>query len=209
MPKNYTKEETEGKWITVKGRHILLKDGESVEDALSRSDRSMGKENKNNKPSNFENKAVDYVGGGVSPSQHFNKEELKYIKENATKTSKPLYRVEDSKFTADKLDEDDLDIDDFEFTGSVRSTTSDKDFIKNALDENSDDYAGIKNPVIFEITGSKKSFDMKPYEKEYTKHFKSQSEHLVGGKFKVVGEDYKNIHGKLIRIIKIEQHNWK
>ena len=43
MPKNYIKEETEGKWITVKGRHILVKDGESVEDALSRSDKAMGK----------------------------------------------------------------------------------------------------------------------------------------------------------------------
>lgn len=43
MPKNYTKEETEGKWITVRGRHILVKDGESVEDALSRSDKAMGK----------------------------------------------------------------------------------------------------------------------------------------------------------------------
>lgn len=46
MPKNYTKEETKGKWITVRGRHILVKDGESVEDAFARSDKAMGEKKK-------------------------------------------------------------------------------------------------------------------------------------------------------------------
>lgn len=49
MPKNFSKEETEGKWITVRGRHILVKEGESVEDAFARSDKAMGKQSEKSK----------------------------------------------------------------------------------------------------------------------------------------------------------------
>lgn len=157
------------------------------------------------KPKGFEDRAMEYVSGGIDIDSVFTKEDLRYIGAHLTETNKPLYRVEDARFTANKLDEDDLDTDDFKFNGSYRSFSSDLEFIKDALDENSDEYAGILHPVIFEITGDTKAFDMAEYAKEYTKQFGDQSELLVGGRFEVIDEDMKNINGEFIRIIKIRQ----
>lgn len=73
------------------------------------------------------------------------------------------------------------------------------------LDEKSDNWAGIENPVIFEITGKKDRFDMKELTKEYT--LMDQKESLAGGKnkYKVIGEDIQMIKGVFVRIIKIKQ----
>lgn len=201
------------RWITVNGNHIPIYEGESQADIQERiNDMTGSHDKKDDKQDNnkidkdiFKEHAEEYVGGGVDVDKVFDKQELEFIKDNMKTTDKPLYRVEDSKYTADKLDIDDLDADDFKFKGSFRSFSSDMDFISSAMDENSDNYAGIENPVIFEITGSKKHFDMEPYTQEYSKQFGSQSESLVGGNFELVGEDMKKINGTFVRIIKIRQ----
>lgn len=153
----------------------------------------------------FKEHMMEYIGGGIDIDRIFNSEELRYIQDNMKKTNKPLYRVEESRFTADLLDEDELDADNFKFNGTYRSFTSDFNFISDALDEDSDSYAYMENPVVFEIMGSKQSFDVDPYADEYKKYFGSQSEHFVGGKFEIIGEDMKKLNGSFIRIIKIKQ----
>lgn len=156
-------------------------------------------------PNGFEERAEAYVGGGYSgPEGVFTSKDIEYIYANMDETRKTLYRVEDSEFTADRLDNDELDIDSFRFNG-LRSFTEDKDVIKEMLDENSDNWAGIENPVIFEITGKKDRFDMKEFTEGYT--LMDQKESLAGGKYKykVVGEDIQRIRGMFVRVIKIKQ----
>ena len=47
MPRSYTKEELEnGRWITVNGAHIFLKDGETMDDAMKRVKAAMNQEDK-------------------------------------------------------------------------------------------------------------------------------------------------------------------
>ena len=143
-----------------------------------------------------------YVGGGYDLSTLLNNEQKNHIIDNSTDYNKPLYRVEDARFTADLLDNDDIDGDDFEFNGDFRSFSRKANVINGMLDESSDDYAGITNPVIFEITGNTRQFDMSPYT---TNYMTDQAESLVGGRFKTVGEDFRQINGEFIRVIKIQQ----
>lgn len=213
------------RWITVNRQHVPIMKGQSKEEAvhaalkiqkrvdtdekkksqqIMRNKAEADKKN-GNPPKDFKEHAEEYVGGGIDLDEAMNKDDLEYVQSHQTKTDKPLYRVEDARFTANKLDEDDLDIDDFKFKGSFRSFSSDMKFISSAIDENSDNYAGINDPVVFEITGSKNHFDMSPYTGEYNKHFGSQSESLVGGRFQVTGEDMKKIGDRVVRIIKIRQ----
>ena len=121
-------------------------------------------------PAGFDERAEEYIGGGIDVDEVFSKEDLDYIRNNLESTEETLYRVEDSRYTADLLDQDELDGDDFKFNGSFRSFTSNMNFIKEALDQDSDAYAGIRNPVIFEITGTKKAFDMSKYADAYAGH---------------------------------------
>jgi len=167
--------------------------------------RDLGYEPISKIPNGFEDRAEAYVGGGYSgPEDIFTSKDLEYIYTNMDETRKTLYRVEDSKFTADRLDNDELDIDGFRFNG-LRSFTEDKDVIREMLDENSDNWAGIENPVIFEITGKKDRFDMQEFTKGYT--LMDQKESLAGGKYKykVVGEDIRRMKGIFVRVIKIKQ----
>lgn len=156
-------------------------------------------------PNGFKNRAETYVGGGYSgPEGVFTQKDVEYIYANMDETRKTLYRIEDSSFTANQLDNDILDVDEFKFNG-LRSFTEDKSVVREMLDEKSDNWAGIENPVIFEITGKKDRFDMEEFTKEYT--LMDQKESLAGGKnkYKVVGEDIQMIKGVFVRIIKIKQ----
>lgn len=197
-------------WITTKsGKRINTDwfddDTKQKERQIAENKKQANKKN-NKAPDKFKDHAQEYIGGGVDIDKVFNKDDLEFIQNNLTRTDKPLYRVEEAEFTANLLDEDELDADNFKFNGSYRSFSDSMDFIKSALDEDSDNFADMENPVIFEITGVKKHFDMKPYEGEYAQHFGSQGESLVGGKFKLVGEDMKKIGGMWVRVIKISQH---
>ena len=175
------------KWITVNGRHVPVYD------------------DKEETPKKFSDHAEEYVGGGVDVDKVFTKEDLDYIKSHQKETDKPLYRVEDMKYTADKLFSDDLDMDDFEFGGSFRSFSRDWNVMGRALDEDSDEYAGIQNPVIFEIVRKKKHFDMEPYTESYAEQFGSQSESLVGGRFQYISDGMKEVNGQFYPVVKIKQ----
>lgn len=152
------------------------------------------------KPSGFSDRAAEYVGGGIDVDRVFSPKDLAYIKSHLTETNKPLYRVEDAKFTADRLTGGD-----FEFSGSFRSFSRDWDVMRRVLDEDSDEYAAIPNPVIFEIVGNKKHFDMEPYTQAYANQFGSQSESLVNGKFEKIEETKRKVSGQEVRVIRIRQ----
>lgn len=156
-------------------------------------------------PEKFKDHAEEYIAGGIAVDRAFRKEDLDYIKNNLEETDKPLYRVEEGMYTAKQIADGKLDYDNFKFSGSYRSFSRDIDFIKGTIDEHSYDYADFEDPVVFEIVGKKRHFDMTPYDSAYAAYHGSQSESLVGGHFGVVDEDIMRINGKRIRLIKIEQ----
>lgn len=153
----------------------------------------------------FANKLEDYVSGGYNLDSLLSDAEKEYIAKNSTEYNRPMYRLEDARYTADLIDNDKLDANDFKFNGSFRSFTRDGDVIKKMLDEGSDDYAGIYAPVVFETVGPTMQFNMDKYATEYAKALTDQKESLVGGKFSVIDEDIRKIHGEFIRFIKIKQ----
>lgn len=77
----------------------------------------------------FKNRAETYVGGGYSgPEGVFTQRDVEYIYANMDETRKTLYRIEDSSFTANQLDNDILDVDELKFNG-LRSFTEDKSVV--------------------------------------------------------------------------------
>ena len=146
----------------------------------------------------FKENAEYYVGGGYDIDDIFTKEQLSFISKNMKTTNQKLYRIESSRFTADELDMDILDMDDFKFSGTYRSFSRGDSVIRSYIEELDDD-DGL---VIFETVGPVKHFNMDDYAQAY---IEDQEESLVGGRFKVVGEDMKYIAGKFVRIIKIMQ----
>lgn len=153
----------------------------------------------------FASKLEDYVSGGYNLDSLLSNAEKEYIAKNSTEYDRPMYRLEDARYTADLIDNDELDANDFKFNGSFRSFTRDGDVIKKMLDEGSDDYAGIYAPVVFETVGPTMQFNMDKYATEYAEALTDQKESLVGGKFSVIDEDIRKIHGEFIRFIKIKQ----
>ena len=157
------------------------------------------------KPSGFKDRAEEYIGGGIGIDDVFTPQDLKYIESNMENISNVMYRVEEGLYTAQDLDSGKLNSSNFKFSGTFRSFTSDIGFIQDSLDPDSDGYAYMRNPVIFEVTGNKKAFDMEPYATYYHTHFGSQSESLMGGNYSKTGEYYKDINGQKIRVIKLKQ----
>ena len=151
----------------------------------------------------FKTDMEDYVSGGYELNTLLSKEEKRYIIDNMEQYSKPIFRVEDARHTADKLDNDEIDPDGFSFEGNMRSFSKKESVIKEMLNEMSDNYAGIEDPVIFEIIGNKMEFDMTPYTTGYT--LMNQEECLAGGVFEMVDEDMIKVNGQFIRKIKLRQ----
>lgn len=184
-------------WYTTKdGKHINT-DWFDKDRQIDASKKEADSRN-NEKPKGFEDRAEEYVAGGSDLDRVFSNEDKKFIAANSKYTEKPLYRVEDAKYNYKAfMDEGEIK----GLGGSYRSFTSDFSFFNRVLDENSDEYSGISNPVIYEVLGKKKSFDMEPYTKEYTKHFGSQHEHLLGGEFEPIKEVEKTIAGKKVKVV--------
>lgn len=112
-------------------------------------------------------------------------------------TNKPLYRVEDARFTYDNIDVGET----FEFVDDIRSFTRNRDgylgkMLKEGIDEDI-----WQEPVVFETVGKVKHFNMDRYASNY---YEDQSESLVGGKFEVVSEELKEIGGVWITVVKIK-----
>ena len=82
MPKNYTKDELEnGRWVTMKGARIFIKDGESPEDAFSR---AMNKQPENKTVGQYEVKM---------PETYMSKEDEKKNKSNAKTVQDDIEKI--------------------------------------------------------------------------------------------------------------------
>lgn len=150
----------------------------------------------------FNDKLETYVSGGYNLDSLLNDADKNYIIEHSTQYSGPLYRVEDTRYTAKLLDDGKLKNNNFEFDGNLRSFSRKEAVIKEMLNENSDDYAGIYNPVIFKVLGGAKQYNMAPHTTHY---MTDQAESLVGGKFRKTGESYVKMNGENVRMITIRQ----
>ena len=214
------KEREVKQWITVNGQHVPIFEGQSKADAVKvaiakqtnadadkkekqiaankKEAEKLNSASSKSEPKGFRNRAEEYVAGGVDIDKEFTKEDIEFIKKNSKEHDKPLYRVEDEKYKYKKfIDEGEID----GLGGTFRSFTTDKSFIERSVDEDSDDWAGISKPVVYEVLGKKKSFDMDPYTQGYNKHVGSQHEHLLGGEFEPIKERIEVIGGKKIRIV--------
>lgn len=145
-----------------------------------------------------------YIAGGYQIDDIFDEDELNYIAEHSEEYDKPLYRVERPEFTADLLDSDVKDVDEFTFNGTFRSFTRGEEVVDRFLTE------GIgfdpNDAVIFETVGSTYQFDVNEYAQEFIwgTGF-DQKESFVGGTFRLVDDAMREIDGHLVRVLKIEQ----
>lgn len=135
-------------------------------------------------PAGFSDRLEEYVGGGYGLQDILTEEDKDFIRDNMETIKTPMFRVEDSRFTAAKLNDVGQR---FSFEGDLRSFTRDKKVTDSMLDENSDDYAFISDPVIFKTVGAAEQFDMSEYTKNYS--ISDQKESLAGGTWKLVGKE--------------------
>lgn len=152
----------------------------------------------------LQNDMETYIAGGFQIDDVFDKDELNYMAENSQKYNQPLYRVEKTEYTADLLDSDIKDVDEFSFDGTFRSFTRGEDVVDRMLTE------GIAfNPedaVIFETVGSTYQYDVNEFAQEFIRLTGfDQKESFVGGTFRLVDEDVREVNGYFVRVLKIEQ----
>lgn len=134
--------------------------------------------------SQFQEELVNYVAGGYgSPTEAMSKKAIDYMRNHMDNISSELYRVEESRFTADKVKEGQV----FSFTNNFRGFSASKSFINEAIDEYG---VGEDSPAIFVMQGKKKSFSVNKHYNDSM--FSSQQEHIVGGKYKVSKKEHKN-----------------
>jgi len=132
-------------------------------------------------PEGFASRMESFVGGGYSVGDILEKDDIEFIKNNMSETDQPLYRIEESRFTASSAEVGQ----ELQFNGELRSFTRNSKVTNSMLDENSDEYAYMEDPVVFKTVGATKQFDVSPYAGAYAT---SQEESFVGGKFEVVGK---------------------
>ncbi len=152
-------------------------------------------------PDGFADHMSEYIGGGYDLVEALEDSDVKYIEDNMESTSEPLYRVEESKFTSQRLTEPGQE---FSFTNDLRSFTRSEEVADSFMDENDDyNYAYHRDPVIFKTTGTTQHFSVEDYAKAYPV---DQQESIVGGKFKVVDiSTHTTKDGQTIPMYTIEQ----
>lgn len=135
-------------------------------------------------PSEFKEELINYTAGGYgSPTESMSGSAIGYMERHMSSTSSTLYRVEESRFTADKIEEGST----FSFNNNYRGFSESKSFIDEAIDEYG---VGEDSPAVFVVQGFKKSFSVNKYYEEGM--FASQKEHITGGKFKVNKKENKD-----------------
>lgn len=134
--------------------------------------------------SEFSNELEMYVGGGYgSPSEAMSDKAIKYMESHMDTIDSKLYRVEESHYTADKLSKGQV----FSFDGNYRGFSSRRSFVREAIEEEG---LGEDKPAVFVMLGKKKALEVnKHYENSY---FKSQKEHIAGGKYKVMEKEVRD-----------------
>jgi len=149
------------------------------------------------------NHLTAYVGGGyLSVKDAVTPEEFEYIQSKMKPSSNSYYRIEEREFTVE--DKNLQKGSTFTFTDDLRSFTSEFDDIEKFIRQ-AEDWGGYESPVVFQIVGEVKTFDMSPYTKEYTKMMGDQHEHLIGGKMKVIDFEYKFINNVKVLFVKIKR----
>ncbi len=122
-------------------------------------------------------------------------ETVDYIKNHMETTNETMYRVEDAKFTASKIDVGST----FQFSDDLRSFTSSEQSMFDILNE-SESINPNATYVVFKTTGENKSFSMNEYV-GMAHEFASQNEHILNGKFEVLDKYYDD-EGTLTILIK-------
>lgn len=139
-----------------------------------------------------------YIGGGYSSFKNAVSEQtFKFVKQNMKYTTKPLYRVEEARFTYDKRD---FDIGyTFSFDDDIRSFTRNIDYAGKIINEGLEE-GFYEHPVVFETVGRVQHFNTDKYAEGY---FENQYESLVGGEFEVIDITEKMIDGAIVDVVKI------
>ncbi len=137
-------------------------------------------------PTSVKNDLLTYIldSEGESIVNVVDDETVAYIKNHMTTTNKTMYRVEDAKFTASKVDVGST----FQFNDDLRSFTSSEQSMYDILNE-SESFDPNATHVVFKTTGENKSFSMNEYVGT-THQFASQNEHILNGQFEVVDKYY-------------------
>lgn len=143
-----------------------------------------------------------YIGGGYSSFKNAVSEQtFKFVKQNMKYTTKPLYRVEEARFTYDKRD---FDIGyTFSFDDDIRSFTRNIDYAGKIINEGLEE-GFYEHPVVFETVGRVQHFNTDKYAEGY---FENQYESLVGGEFEVIDITEKMIDGVIADVVKIRAVN--
>jgi len=152
------------------------------------------------KPEGLEDALINYVAGGydgpVDALDH-DPDLIEYVYDNMERTDKPLYRIEDGKFTASTLKRGV----EFSFENDLRSFSKGRDVVDRMLEEGEEMNMFPTEPVVFETVGSTYHFDMSAYTKTYEEYFQTQKESLVGGRFRVLSIENTEPRTILIRQI--------
>lgn len=138
-----------------------------------------------------------YIAGGYSSFKDaVSKQTYEYVKENMKGTTKPLYRVEDARYTYDTIDVGDK----FSFKDDIRSFTRSFNYAGKMINEGlEEDF--FENPIVFETVGRVEHFDTSKYAEGY---YENQYESMVGGEFEVVDIVERMINGFITDVVKIK-----
>ncbi len=147
----------------------------------------------------LKNEIEMFVGGGYSSIKDaLSKSSLDYVYDNMEIINKPMYRIEDARFTYDKIDEGDI----FSFKDDLRSFTRSENYSKKIIKEGIEE-GFFEQPVVFETVGPVEQFNIDKFAEAY---YENQYESFVGGKFKVVEIKYdQQINGVFCDVVKIRR----
>lgn len=152
-------------------------------------------------PTSVKNDLLTYIldSEGESIVNTVDDETVTYIKNHMITTNKTMYRVEDAKFTASKIDVGST----FQFNDDFRSFTSSEQSMYDILNE-SESFNPKATHVVFKTTGENKTFSMNEYVGT-THEFASQNEYILNGQFEVVDKYYDDDDTLIILIKQIKK----
>lgn len=147
----------------------------------------------------LKNEIEMFVGGGYgSIKDALSKSSLDYVYDNMEIINKPMYRIEDARFTYDRIDEGDI----FSFQDDLRSFTRSENYSKKIIKEGIEE-GFFEQPVVFETVGPVEQFNIDKFAEAY---YENQYESFVGGKFEVVEIKYDQwINGVFCDVVKIRR----